>query len=59
MIPFEFEKYEKLVNQVFVVFLEKGQKNKLVDLLMKTLEVRSKPTQTSKMGIFRKMVNSF
>ena len=59
MMPFEFESDEKLVNKVFLVFLQKGQKIKLVDLLMKTSEIGSRPTQTSKMRIFAKMVNSF
>ena len=59
MIPFEFESDEKLVNLIFLVFIEKGRKTKIIDFFMITSEVYSKPTQTSKMQLFAKIVNSF
>ena len=42
-----------------MVFIEKGHKTKVIDFFMATSEVYSKPTQTSKMQLFVKMVNGF
>ena len=59
MIPFEFERDKKLVNSIFLVLIEKGHKTKIIDFFMATSEVYWKPTQTSKMQLFAKMVNDF
>ena len=39
--------------------MQKGHKTKIIDFFMTTSEVYSKPTQTSKMQLFAKMVNGF
>ena len=41
------------------MFIEKGHKTKIIDFFMTTSEVYSKPTQTSKMKLFSKMVSGF